>query len=505
MNNVATFPAWFDEATDEANNELIAGVDKRFYRNQQTVSFDDYKRRINPQYECAPFHKLLADKLQQVEAYIRTGGAEGINRLMVFMPPRHTKTTNVSRLFPGWFIGRNPDKRVMMASYGATLAQRNSRFVRNTIKSNLFAEMFPGVRLSPDTASVAEWDIADHEGGCISAGVGGGFTGHGAHLLIVDDPIKSRAEAESETYREGLKEWYGDAYTRLEEPGNAIIIMHTRWHEDDLAGWLLTEHAEQWVVLRLPAFAETQEERDAFAKKYKLPVGEPEPLGREPGEALWPAKYGKPELDDRAEKLGEYRFGSEYQQNPQPKSGGLFDAHLIKVIDLAPECVDMVRFYDLAVTEKLKADYTVGLKLGVTRAEEFVILDVTRVQKELPDVQEIIVQNATVDGPKTRIRLEAEKAGLVQLQYLLRDTRMRPYTIDGKPPLGDKYVRAGPVAVRVKAGRVSMVKAEWNRAFLDELAMFNNGKHDDQVDALSGAYDMFVNKRELKSTTGYWA
>lgn len=443
------------------------------------ISLSDFKRRMYRPYIHTNYQALLDAKLAQVERYVATGGAEGIGRLMIFMPPRHGKSMTVSKLFPAWFIGRNPDKRMIMASYGATLAQRNSRFVRNMVKTDRYHELFSDVALAQDTASAAEWDIAGHEGGAIAAGIGGGITGHGAHLLIIDDPFKSRAEAESPTYRENIKEWYGDAYTRLEEPGGAVILMHTRWHEDDLAGYLLNESTDHWEVLNLPAEALDDD-----------------PLGREPGAALWPERYGLDKLVKIAETLGEYRYGAEYQQSPKPKSGGLFDAQLIKVVDVAPDCKRVVRFYDLAVTKKKTSDYTVGLLLGITEDEAPVILHVWREQKTAPEVQDAIAQNAKTDGPKVRIRLEAEKAGIIALDYLLRDPRMRGYSIDAIPPDGDKYTRAGPIAARVRGQRVMIVRGDWNRTFLDELSMFPNAAHDDQVDALSGAWAMMSENRK---------
>jgi predicted phage terminase large subunit-like protein len=445
-----------------------------------SIGLTVFKQAVYPWYVHTRFQAQLDELLTQVARYVESGGVEGLGRLMIFMPPRHGKSLTVSRLFPSWFIGRNPDKRMIMASYGTKLANRNSRFVRNLIKDTRYAEFFPGVSLADDTASAQEWDIAGREGGAIAAGVGSGITGHGAHLLIIDDPIKSRAEAESETYRTSLKEWYGDAYTRLEEPGAAVIIMHTRWHEDDLAGHLLADSADDWRVLSLPAIA-----------------GEEDPLGRAPGEALWPERYSADKLVKVEETLGDYRFSAEYQQSPKPKSGGLFDTQLIEVVDFVPECKDVVRFYDLAVTARRRSDYTVGVKMGVMTDESPVVLDVWRAQKTAPDIQEAIVQNARIDGPKVRIRLEAEKAGIVELDYLLRDERMRPYTIDAVPPSGDKYTRAGPFAARVKAGKVKMVRGSWNRAYLDELAMFPNASNDDQVDGSSGAYDMLGEDRTI--------
>lgn len=450
-----------------------------------SVTLADYCSAMYRGYAHTDYQILLDSYLEQVAEYVVSGGQRGIGRFMCFMPPRHGKTLKISRLFPSWLLGHVPDLRMITASYGAQLAKRNSRFVRNLIDSNRYREFFPNVRLADDTAAANEWDIAEYGGGMLAVGVGTGVTGHGARLIITDDPVKSRAEAESETFRERLYDWYtDDLLTRLEEPGGAIIVMQTRWHQADLAGWLLdSDTGHEWTTLTLPALALDND-----------------PLGRDVGAELW-ERYGADWLNKRRAQMGEYSFAALYQQSPLPSGGGLFDATKIEVVDYVPECKQVVRFYDLAVTAKKTADYTVGLKLGITSDERPVILDVWRGQRELPDVQEAIVQNAVMDSEDVRIRLEAEKAGIVQLQFLLRDSRMRGFTLDAVPPEGDKYTRAAPVASRVNAGRVMMVKAAWNRALLDELAVFPAGGHDDQVDALSGAYGMLTTYTRRRSDT----
>ena len=449
----------------------------RLSGNVSTISFPKFKRQFWRNYQDALHQRAIEDALEQVARYLLTDGQEGISRLMIFCPPRHGKTQNVSRFFPAWLLGQNPDLRLILASYGASLAQRNSRFVRNLIASEDYRNLYPDVRLAEDSAAVDIWDVAGHDGGAIAVGVGGGVTGHGANLIVIDDVVKNRAEAESETYRDKTTDWYSnDLLTRLEEPGGAIILMMTRWHTADLAGYLLENERQEWTVLSLPALAEGND-----------------PLGRAPGAALWPERYPVALLQKRREQMGDYPFASIYQQSPLEAGGRLFDTVKIELVEFAPGCAQVVRFYDLAVTAKRHSDYSVGLKLGITRDERPVILDVYRVQKELPDVQEGIVQNAHVDGKEVSIRLEAEKAGIVQLQYLLRDPRMHSYRLDAVPPEGDKYTRASPVAARVNAGRVLMVRGAWNRAFLDELSTFPVGGHDDQVDALSGAYAMLDN------------
>lgn len=441
------------------------------------ASYLAFKKAMYPPYQHVLHQAFLDRYLIEVARYVETGGQEGIGRLIVEMPPRHGKTINISKLFPAWFEGRNPDRRLINTSYSAKLANRNSRAVRNYIRDKRYGRFFPTIKLSRDTASLAEWDIENREGGMISAGVGGGVTGHGAHILNVDDPIKSRLEAESPTYRENLIDWWGDVYTRLEEPGGAAIVTHTRWHQADLIGHLTNPDmaVDDFVVIRLPAIAE---ENDL--------------LGRQPGEALWPERYPLAKLEKRRETLGEYRFAAEYQQKPIARSGQLFDPLLIEIIDEAPECKAWARFYDLAATAKSRADYTAGLKMGITEDEYIILADMFRGQMTPTDVHEGIVQNAQIDGRHVPIRLEAEKQGIVQLDYLLDDERLRGYTIDAMPPVGDKYTRAQPFASRVKNRRVKMVRGTWNRAYLEELATFPSGANDDQVDASSGAYEMLT-------------
>jgi predicted phage terminase large subunit-like protein len=230
---------------------------------------------------------------------------------------------------------------------------------------------------------------------------------------------------------------------------------------------------------------------------------ENDPLGRNCGDALWPEVYGKEFLEHRRERMGEYAFSSLYQQRPMPSKAGLFDTSKIEIIAHAPAKLEKVRFYDLAVTAKKHSDYTVGLLLGIDANETIYILHVYRVQKTPVFVEQDIVSNALMDGQDTRIRLEAEKAGIVQLDYLLRRNELRGFRLDAKAPEGDKYTRAQPIARRVNADKVKMLRGEWNRAFLDELSVFPMGAHDDQVDAFSGAYDALATRTKGVRSSRY--
>lgn len=441
------------------------------------LELSEFKQRLWPAYRHTPFQALLDAKLTAVANYLTTG--KGTNRLIVEMPPRHGKTESVSRYFPAWLFGQYPEMRLILTSYTAELAYENSRRVRNLIQQDGYHKVFPHVHLAPDQATVKHWELANGRGGCIAAGVGGGVTGHGANLILIDDPIKSRAEAQSETWRKRLIDWYkNDLRTRLQNPG-AIILINTRWHMADLAGWLEENSPYEWDRLTLPALAKSND-----------------PLGRPEGAALWPEEFNAEFLLQARAEMGEYEFESLYQQAPMPSGGGLFDTAQITVLDTAPECKEIIRFYDLAVTTKTRSSYTVGLKLGITKDETVVVLDVLRVQRELPDVHKLIIQTAQSDGRGVRIRLEAEKAGIVELQALLREPALRGYRMDAEAPKGDKYTRAMPVSVRVNAGRVVMVKGDWNRAFVDELSLFPHGQYADQVDGFSGGYEALSGKRK---------
>ena len=215
---------------------------------------------------------------------------------------------------------------------------------------------------------------------------------------------------------------------------------------------------------------------------------------RKVGEALWADRYPI-EFLQKARAQNSYSFSALFQQSPIPHGEALFDVSQIDVIDYEPTCDDVVRFYDLAVTAKKHSDYTVGLKMGILKNEDIVIYHVYRAQKKMPDVERDIVSHAGTDGKSVRIRLEAEKAGIIGLDYLLERPELRGYAISKKAPDGDKYTRATPFATRVNNRKVKIVRGSWNRAYLDELAVFPMGANDDQVDASSGAYDMLHNSK----------
>lgn len=413
------------------------------------------------QYQASAHHERLANALMAVER-------GETRRLMVTMPPRHGKSELVSVRFPAWYIGRNPDKRVVIASYASDLAQRFSRQVRSVVTSEKFGRMFPGVALNQMSRAVDAWDIANKRGGLKAVGVGGPLTGHGGHLIIVDDPVKNREEANSEVVRQSIFDWYTSTlYTRQEENA-AICVVMTRWHEDDLAGRLITAmnddpKADQWEIIHLPAIDDD-------------------------GNALWPEKYDLQELERIRTNVGDYDWQALYQGSPSAKGGLFFKVGMIEVVDAAPAVMRTCRAWDLGATGGA-GDPTAGVKIGVSSDNIWYILDIVHGQWESDIVRKTIMQTAQMDGIECQVRLPQDpgQAGKAQANDLTR--MLAGFNVRAEAISGDKAVRAFPLAAQINAGNIKMVKGIWNRDFIEELRTFPMGVHDDRVDATSDGFN----------------
>jgi predicted phage terminase large subunit-like protein len=513
---------------------------ERVLREKARRHLVDFVQYQSPWYRAARHHRLVAEYLELVETYIRTGGRTGIGRLMILMPPRHGKTELVSKHFPAWVMGKNPDKRVIMCSYGADLAVDNSRAVRNMVDGNKYRAVFgelagtanntnnanqgAPVELSTDSRSVEAWGLAaPNRGGMTAAGVGGAITGKGAHLLIVDDPVKNRDEAESETARQRVWDWWtSTAYTRLEE-GSAIILIQTRWHGDDLAGRLLSTmakdpKADQWVALCLmgrweePDLTANKEFETAnnanenkginweryFYEQLSFGVWEEkeDPLGRKEGQALWPEKYDEGDLGRIEANVGPYDFQALYQQRPFARQGRMFKRDWFVTANEPPTAntiVERVRFWDKAGTEGGGA-FTCGVLMCRTTEGQIYVEHVERGQWETYERDERIVATGQSDrqrpGPTTIIWHEREpgSAGEDSAKSLAAKLARAGLTNYFELPTGSKEVRAGPWSSACMAGIVRLVNGGWNKAFIEEHVAFPKGRYKDQVDASSGAY-----------------
>lgn len=436
----------------------------------------DFIQFMNPNYEANWHHHLVATALERV---LR----KQCRRLMIFEPPQNGKSEQVSRNFPAFAFGRNPDLRIIACSYNASLAQDMSRDVQKIMTQPVYTALFPKTRLATSSdiekRTQGQFDIVGRAGRYFAEGVDGSITGKSADIGIIDDPIKNRAEAESKTYRDKIWDWYKTAFTtRQFGDQGAIIICLTRWHQDDLAGRLIklaeeNEDADQWEVLDIPAICDRQR------------IWDP----REIGEVLWPEKYPLAELRRRKAALGEYDWSALYQQEPSPPGGGLIKEVWFagKIVAKAPALARRCRAWDTAATERA-GDYSVGARVSEHQGK-FYIEDIHRDQYGPGDLDKAIRLCAEVDGKNTWIREEyTGAAGKIAIDLRQRDLKrtMPGYNFDGVSAQSkSKVERSREFRKQAELGNVYLVQGPWIAAFLDEAKNFPTGATDDQVDAVS--------------------
>ena len=382
------------------------------------------------------------------------------------MPPRHGKSDQCSRTFPAYYLTRNPDHEVILATYAANLSEDLSHAARKR-----FEESGPefGLKLSADRNQIGAWMIEGHRGGMFSIGLGGSITGRGAHCLVIDDYLKNRAEAESETIRDGIWDAFrSDLMTRL-APAHAVIIVATRWHEDDLVGRIEKEMA---VEPKFPKF-----------KRINFPAWD------EREGWLFPERFPAEWYEARRATVGLYAWESLYQGNPQPRTGRMLRADLVNVIKASdvPKNLRCARAWDLASTEKERVkddpDYTVGA-LTAWDGDKLFILDLKRGQWSATQRDAIIQQTAAADGPAVHVWIETV-AGYKDTFMRMRDLLRGRSIVRNSIPKGDKVTRAAVLEPTYESGNVFIVEAPWNHDFLAEASAFPKGKHDDIVDAVT--------------------
>lgn len=438
----------------------------------------DFTTYTFPGYETNWHHELLCDKLDQLIN-------RKIKRLMVFLPPRHGKSELGSRRLPAYALGRNPDESIISASYGADLAGRMNRDVQRIIDSPEYRELFPETQLyGKNIRTVAQgsylrnseiFEIVGHRGVYRSAGVGGGITGMGCTFGIIDDPIKNRAEADSQTYRNAIWDWYTSTfYTRLEKNAVILIIL-TRWHEDDLAGRLLAQAkadptADQWEVVDLQAIKDVDK------------PGDP----REFGEALWPGKYTIEDLSRIKAVVGSRDWEALYQQRPAPAEGNIIDRGWWQYYEKAPAFLDeVIQSWDCAFKDKDTSDFVVGQVWGRKGANKY-LLDQVRGRMDLPTTMKAI-ESLSAKWPQARAKYIEDKANGPAVIQMLKDKIPGLIPVE---PQGGKIVRAQAVTPDIEAGNAYLPDpsvAPWVHDFVEECSAFPNGAHDDQVDSMSQA------------------
>ncbi len=451
-------------------------------REAPPLSFVDWVSQTKPRYVWYKHCRNLAGVLQRV--------ADGeLKRVLCFMPPRHGKSEEISRLFSAYLLYRFPEKFVGLCSYSADLAFTLSLAARTN-----FA--YSGGALSKSASSIQHWQTLAG-GGMWAAGVGGPITGKGFHFGILDDPVKNAADAASAVIQASNVEWYQSTFYTRAEPDAAIIVIQTRWNESDLSGWLLAEEQaaaqagpdgdpEHWHIVNFEALKER--EPQAFPDTCTV-----EPDEREVGEALCPERYPVRKLTALRAHIGEYFFAALYQQAPFAKSGGMFHAEWFRFYDALPAGCRFVRWWDNAATAG-GGDYTVGLLMAADGAGNFFIPDVVRGQWDSRDREQMKLVTAQMDRilyGAVAIWNEQEGGSAGKDSSAATITMLAGFDVHAEPSTGKKDVRAQPFAAQAKAGNVYLKKgAAWVPEYVQEHVHFGPGcKNDDQVDGSSGAFN----------------
>ncbi len=437
----------------------------------------DFVLYVDDNYQMNWHHRLLCDYLDKL-------ACKEIRRLMVFMPPRHGKSELVSRKFPAYLLGRNPDTSIISCSYSADLASRMNRDVQRLIDSEKYSLLFPESHLfGKNIRSTAKgsflrnsdiFEIVNHRGTYRSSGVGGGITGMGGEYIIIDDPVKNREDADSATMREKVYDWYTSTlYTRLEKDG-CILLTLTRWHEDDLAGKLLKaaqEGADQWTILELPAVCEYP------PKPYDV---------RQEGEALWKWKYDEEALEKMKVTVGSRDWAALYQQHPTPGEGGTFKREWWNYYKVLPDGLyDFVQSWDCTFKDAQSSDYVVG-QVWARKGSSRYLLDQVRGRMSFTETLRAI-RSLSAKWPQAIRKLVEDKANGTAVIDVLR--KEIPGLIPVEPE-GGKIVRANAVTAVAEAGNIYLPDpsiAPWVHDFVEEHAVFPNGANDDQVDAQTQA------------------
>lgn len=445
----------FDQKQIEAAS-VLAAEDLYFYARWMFFLRKGYK------WIRADHHKIICDALMKVFR----GESK---RLIINIPPRYSKTELAVINFISWCLGHCPDSEFIYSSYSARLASNYSWQTRELISSKEYQNIFPLVKLKDDSKAKDEWRT--NAGGLVySAGSGGTITGFGAGkhrekfggCIIIDDPHKAD-EARSDVMRGNVIDWFQNTLeSRKNSVKTPIVLIMQRLHENDLTGWLLEgNNGEEWDHLCLPAI--THE-----------------------GLPLWPKKHS---IDDlrTMERSSPYVFSGQYMQSPSPAQGGLFKPEQIKIIDALPaEEIKWCRGWDLASTTD--GDWTAGGKIGRLSDGRFVIADMVKVRCGPDERDSAMVNTASMDGRSVKISIPQDpgQAGKTQIVYLTR--ALAGYNVKSSIESGDKVTRAEPLAAQVNVGNVLMLRGDWNTSLINEMRMFPNAAHDDQIDSLSRAF-----------------
>lgn len=468
-------------AADRAKKAL-KNADSLTAKEAELVALLEEQRRTNARLSMIEFTRFTFPTFREnwhhttICSYLDRLVSGDIKRLMIFAPPRHTKSELVSRRLPAFALGRNPDEQIISCSYSDDLASRMNRDVQRIIDSEQYEELFPDSRLFGKNIRAVgngSWlrnsdifEIVGRRGVYRSAGIGGGITGMGATLGIIDDPIKNQKEAQSLTIRQAHWEWYTTTFaTRLQKDARVLLTL-TRWHEDDLAGRLLDLAAKdgtQWTVLVLPAVAEGN-------------LVEADP--RQAGELLWPSEFGAVHMREQRTNLGEMMFSAVFQQRPAPAEGHLVKREWWRYYDRVPDDLEkVIMSWDLTFTDGEKSDMVAAVVLGKKGADVYV-LDLINDKLSFTRTLAAITTLAEKWPKATAKYVEKAANGFATLDYL----KSKVPGLIGVTPRGSKEDRVSAISPRIEAGNIHLPSkdaAPWADLIVEQFAAFPNVKHDD--------------------------
>jgi len=473
-----------------AVDPIIQELAKRELARRKLIEFI---KQFHPRYKAGWVHHDICRRLEKFAAAVDRGESP---RLMLLMPPRHGKSQIASKLYPAWHLGHYPHHEFIGCSYNISLALDFSREIRDVIKSDQFSKLFPKTALNPDFMSAEAWRLQSATGvgagGYNAAGVGGGITGKGAHVLVIDDPVKNAEEADSPDIRQKIWDWYtSSAYTRL-APGGGVLVIQTWWNDDDLAGRLQTAmkedpDADKFEVIKYPAIAEEDEE---FRSK---------------GDPLHPDRYDLQALERIKRTLGDRHWSALYQQSPVSLENAYFSKDMFVYRNETPQICDMdiYQAWDLAISNKQQKanNWTVGVTVGLDHTDMIHVLERQRMKTN----DSAVIEDAILDMYARYPRVAGIGFENGQIWKTMQSSLKRRMTERGiyiainddnvLQPVTDKEVRARPLQARMQNRRLRFPRGqEWVDEMIKEFTRFPGGAQDDQVDALAWCIQLLLGK-----------
>ena len=467
--------------TDAELEQLSKHLDKYkelHERDKLQGEFLEFVRHVWPSFIGGSHHKIFAEKLERV--------AKGeLKRLIVNMPPRHTKSEFASYLFPAWVMGRNPHTKIIQATHTAELAVGFGRKVKNLLDSEIYRDVFPEIELARDAKASGRWST--NEGGeYYAVGVGGALAGRGANLCIIDDPV-SEQDALSPTALDGIYEWYTSGPRQRLQPGGAIIIVMTRWSIRDLTAKVLQKQAEggadQWEVVEFPAiFPDTDN-------------------------VLWPEFWSRDELEGVRASIPVSKWNAQYLQNPTAEEGAIIKREWWNVweADDPPPCEYIIQSYDTAFTKSQRADYSAITTWGIFYPDEgdepaIILLDAEKGRWEFPELKDAALRLYNDYDPD--MVLIEQKASGTPLTHELRQMGI-PVSAFTPGRGADKFSRMNACSPVFESGMVWCPETRWSEEVIEEGAAFPNGEHDDLADSMTQAILRFRQGGFIRTRADY--